>query len=86
MRQCIFSDLLYCARILEPKLADHFTSQKIISTLRDLNMKIAPGQGFIPLYMRTDLPDALHDAFGFRTDRQIVSAAQMKSICAKTKR
>lgn len=40
----------------------------------------------LSLYMRTDLTDALHDAFGFRTDHQIVSATQMKSICAKTKR
>ena len=49
-------------------------------------MKIVPDQGFIPLYARTDLTDALHDAFGFRTDCQIVPTAQMKSICAKTKR
>lgn len=73
-------------KILQLKLKNRFTSEEIIAALRDMNMKIVPGQGFIPLYMRTDLTDALHDAFGFRTDRQIVSAAQMKSICAKTKR
>ncbi len=73
-------------KILQQKLNHRFISEKIIATLRDMNMKIVPGQGFVPLYTRTDLTNALHDAFGVRTDRQIVPTAQMKSICTKTKR
>ena len=33
-----------------------------------MNMLIAPGEGYIPEYTRTDLTDKLHDTFGFRTD------------------
>ena len=73
-------------KILQQKLNHRFISEEIIATLRDMNMKIVPGQGFVPLYTRTDLTNALHDAFGVRTDRQIVPTAQMKSICTKTKR
>lgn len=81
---CFIASVVF--KILEQKANQRFTSEEIIATLRDMNMKIVPDQGFIPLYARTDLTDALHDAFGFRTDCQIVLAAQMKSICAKTKR
>ena len=38
-----------------------------------MDMLIAPGEGYIPTYTRTDITDALHDAFGFRTDYQITS-------------
>jgi len=37
-------------------------------------------QGFIPLYQRTALTDALHQACGFRTDWQFISKSKMKSI------
>ena len=81
---CFLASVVF--KILETKLANRFTSEEIISTLRDMNMKIVPGQGFTPVCMRTDLMDALHVAFGFRKDRQIVSAAQVKRSCSKTMR
>ena len=37
-------------------------------------------QGFIPLYRRDMLTDALHDACGFRTDYQFISKIKMKTI------
>ena len=43
------------------------------------------GDGYIPTYTRTDFTDALHEAFGFRTDYQIVSNRQMKKILSDTK-
>ena len=42
-------------------------------------MMIAPGEGYIPTYTRTDLTDALHEAFDFRTDYQITS----QKMCEK---
>ena len=48
-------------------------------------MMIAPGEGYIPAYTRTDLTDALHEAFGFRTDYEIVSQRNMKKIVTATK-
>ena len=44
------------------------------------------GEGYLPTYTRTDLTDDLHDAFGFRTDYQIVNTKQMKKIFKDTKK
>lgn len=75
---CFTALVIY--RILEKKLENHFTCEEIIRTLRDMNMMIVPGEGYIPTYTRTDITDALHDAFGFRTDYQITSQKNMRKI------
>lgn len=41
--------------------------------------------GYIPIYTRTDLTDDIHDAFGFRTDYEIVTLKKMKNIFILTK-
>ena len=51
-----------------------------------MNMMIASGEGYIPTYTRTDLTDALHEAFGFRTDYQITSQKNMRKISNQTKK
>ena len=43
------------------------------------------GKGYQPIYTRTELTDALHDAFGFCTSKQIVPIAKMRNICSQTK-
>lgn len=73
-------------RILEKKLHDKYTCEEIINTLRSMDMMIVPGEGYIPTYTRTDLTDALHDAFGFRTDYQIISQKNMRKILNQTKK
>ncbi len=65
-------------RYLEKDLKDKFTSTEIITQLREMNFLRAPGEGYIPEYTRTDFTDALHDAFGFRTEYEIVTENQMK--------
>lgn len=72
-------------RILEKKLNNAFTHCEIIQTLQDMNFLEIIGDGFIPTYTRTDLTDQLHDAFGFRTDTQIVLQKNMKKIFKLTK-
>ena len=67
-------------RYLEKRLDNKYTSRNIINTLRNMNFYAAQTEGYIPTYTRTDLTDALHEAFGFRTDYQIVSTTQMKRI------
>lgn len=81
---CFLSLTLY--RYLEKQLNVGFTSSEIISQLRDMNFYSIPGEGYIPTYTRTDFTDALHEAFGFRTDYQIVTAKQMKKIFKDTKK
>ena len=72
-------------RILEKKLDEEFTCNEIISEMKDMNFKQIKGKGFEPIYTRTDFTDALHEAFGFRTDYEIVTQKQMKRIFKVTK-
>lgn len=51
-----------------------------------MDMMIAPGEGYIPAYTRTDITEALHNAFGFRTDYQITSQKNMRKILNQTKK
>ena len=81
---CFISLILL--RYLEKKLNFKYTSTDIIKTLRSMNLTAVGDEGFIPSYTRTDLTDSLHDAFGFRTDYQIVSKKDMKKIFMLTKK
>lgn len=80
---CFLSMVIY--RFLEKKLGEKFTTSEIIHGLRDMNFYEIIGDGYIPTYTRTDFTDALHEAFGFRTDYQIVSTSQMKKNFKETK-
>ncbi len=42
-------------------------------------------QGFIPLYKREKITDALHESCGFRTDYQFITKSKMKTIQKKSK-
>ena len=42
-------------------------------------------QGFIPLYKRGTITDALHDVFGFRTDFEFITKSKMRTIQKKSK-
>ena len=44
------------------------------------------GKGYQPVYTRTALTDALHEALGFCTSKQIVPIAKMRNICSQTKK
>ena len=81
---CHISLLVY--RLLEKKLGEEFTCSQILETLRGLNMTLlSKDSGYIPSYKRTKLTDALHNAFGFRTDYEFISKSSMKSIIKETK-
>ena len=81
---CFTSLILY--RILEKKLGDAPGCDDIIKTLKEMNMLVMPGEGYIPEYTRTDLTDMLHDTFSFRTDYEIVSQRNMKKILTATRK
>lgn len=80
---CFISLIIY--RLLEKRLKEEFTCHEIISGLRDMEFFEVKGEGYVPTYTRTDFTDTLHDAFGFRTDYQIVSTQGMKKIFKETK-
>jgi len=81
---CFISLIIY--RLLEKRLNEEYTSHEIISELRDMNFKKIRGEGYEPLYTRTDFTDSLHEAFGFRTDYEIVTSSDMKKIFRETKK
>ena len=81
---CFISLIIY--RLLEKRLKDKFTCHDIIDGLRKMDFFEVKGEGYVPTYTRTDFTDALHEAFGFRTDYQIVSTQNMKKIFKDTKK
>ena len=81
---CFLSLVLY--RYMEKRLDYHFTCREIVQGLRDMNFYEIPGDGYIPTYTRTDFTDALHDAFAFRTDYQIIKSNQIKNIFKGTQK
>jgi hypothetical protein len=72
-------------RYLEKKLGEKYTCCEIMDGLRNMNFYAIKGEGYIPTYTRTDFTDDLHEAFGFRTDYQIVGTGQIKKIFKTTK-
>ena len=50
-----------------------------------MNFLKVTGEGYIPIYTRTDLTNHLHGSAGFRTDTHIVTKKTMKSIIASIK-
>jgi hypothetical protein len=81
---CFIARIIY--RLLEVKLGGRYTASEIIDGLRSMDFLKVKGEGWIPTYTRTDFTDDLHEAFGFRTDYQIVTTAQMRKNIRATKR
>jgi len=80
---CFIALLMY--RLLEKRLQGEFTCDTIIRNLRNMNFQELKGRGYIPTYTRNDFTDALHEAFGFRTDYEIVTLKRLKKILKETK-
>lgn len=72
-------------RFLEKRLDSKYTCEEILDTLKAMNFAEIQEQGFIPLYKREQITDALHDACGFRTDYQFITKSKMKTIQKKSK-
>lgn len=81
---CFLSLVLF--RYLEKKLGHKYTCEQIITGLRNMKFLKVNDYGFLPAYTRTEFTDNLHDAFGFRTDYQILSKADMRKIISQTKK
>lgn len=81
---CFIALIIY--RILEKKLEEKYTCHEILKKLKEMDFYKIKGEGYVPTYIRDDLTDDLHKAFGFKTDYQIVSKRQMKNIFNVTKK
>ena len=81
---CYISLLLY--RLLEKKLGNLYTADQILETLRSMQMTLLnTASGYIPSYTRTELTDALHKIFDFRTDHEFITKADMRTLIKNTK-
>ncbi|EHO85550.1 hypothetical protein HMPREF0380_00882 [Eubacterium infirmum F0142] len=81
---CFLALLLY--RMLEHRLDEKFTVSELTQTLRKMNFFHMDGIGYLPEYARSDITDALHEKFEFRTDTEIVTEKNMKKIIKDSKR
>jgi transposase len=73
---CFLALVIY--RYLEKGLNGNYSCEQLCDTLRKMNVREVLGEGYIPTYTRTDITDALHEKFGFRTDYQIITKENMK--------
>nr|WP_300841638.1 IS1634 family transposase [uncultured Acetatifactor sp.] len=80
---CFLALLVY--RILEKKLGGGYTCEEILKTLREMDFADVEEQGYMPLYKRSKLTDALHEACGFRTDYQFITRQKMRGIQKRSK-
>ena len=76
---------LVILRFLEKVLDEKYTSSEIIDCLRNMNLCKANELGYLPVYLRSDLTDNLHEKFGFRTDNEITTTASIKKILKNLK-
>jgi len=87
---CFLALVIY--RYLEKKLNfnldpnQQYTVKEIIKALKSYKFIHIPGDGYIPLYTKSDITDKLHQVFGFKTDYEIVSEKKMKNICRNLKK
>lgn len=72
-------------RLLKRSLKDLYTTEQLVQTLRNMNFADIEEQGFMPVYERQKITDALHEACGFRTDYQFITKRKMKGIQKKSK-
>lgn len=85
---------LYFVRILEIKLNYNFKYSDIINTLQNLNLTHLTDDNYIPAFTRTDLTDALQEAFGFapldsydlRLDTEVIDKRKIKRIVQKIRK
>ena len=80
---CFLSLTIY--RYLEKKLNLQYTCEELLDTLKAMNFAEIQEQGFIPLYKREKITDALHESCGFSTDYQFIAKSKMKTIQKKSK-
>ena len=80
---CFLALTIY--RYLEKKLDSKYTCEEVLDTLKAMNFAGIQEQGFIPLYKREKITDALHETCGFRTDYQFITKSKMRTIQKKSK-
>lgn len=62
-----------------------YSSYELVKTLRKFALtEISPGD-YIPIFQRTDLTDKIHESFGFRLDRELITQKYFKKFLTRPK-
>lgn len=80
---CFMALLVY--RLMDVRIDHALACKELLSTLSGMDMVELAGEGWIPAYTRTDETDVIHDAFGFRTDYEIITNRKMRTILSKSR-
>ncbi|MDY6018983.1 MAG: transposase [Anaerococcus sp.] len=67
---CFLSLLIL--KLIKRKTKDKHTEEEILTTLKTMNVHKLRDLGYLASYTRTEITDDLHQAFGFRTDTDII--------------
>ena len=73
-------------RYLEKRLKNQFTCEQITVGLRKMKLLKLKDAGYTPAYTRNAFTDALHEAFGFRTDYEILQKSTIREVIRQTKK
>ena len=68
------------------KLKESCGCEKLIDTLRSMELCRLKTEGYITAYTRTDITDSLLESCGFRTDYEVITPANLKKIISESKR
>lgn len=83
---CFIALLVY--RLFEHQVAKvdpTLTDTELLKTIKDMRFTHYTGYGYTPHYDRTSITDTIHEAFGFRTDREIYSEKGIKKLIQASK-
>lgn len=75
---CFISMTIF--RILEKKLNEVYSAEKIIKTLRTMNAYNVRGEGYIPLYTRSEITDSLETKFNYQLNTEIIPTERINKI------
>ena len=78
---CFLALLIW--RLLKAKLNNIPVNKELQETLKNMNVLEIKGEGYQPIYQRTQLTDKLHEAFGFRTDTELIRRKSLKNLLRK---
>ena len=73
-------------RLLKRSIKLPCTTEQLLEVLQGMNHVNIKEQGFMPVYERQEITDALHEVCGFRTDYDFITKRKMKEIQKKSKR
>lgn len=76
---------LYFKHLLIERIGSTYSISEILKSLRDMKFKKISDIGYLSLYTRNDITDAIHDAFDFRLDNEIYTNKKMQDLITHTK-